>query len=452
VVAAAAISVILFRATWSSSTAAIAGAGKDPFLYTWFLEWTPFAITHGHNPLVSDYMAYPHQINLMWNTSMEFLGVLLWPITASAGPLAAYNLAMIAAPVVTGAVAFLALRRHVSATGAVVGAVFYAFSPELVARENQHLVLALAFFPPLAWLLLEVIFTASRISSRLLAGLGLGLASFVELMIEPEMLIIAGIGIGVGAVYVVLLNYGALFSRLAWSLASLAISLGVFLGLGSVPLWIMISGPGRPTLPVRPPNVYVQDLAGLIIPGPSQALTVPISRIYFKFTAPAVESAGYFGPALIVALILVGIFGWRFMRVRWACLMTITMAVLALGPQIHWEGRLTGITLPWAFLQRLPFLDSLLPNRLMITCFLPVALLLAFAVDSLRTAPRRWIGLAGGLGLMVVAITLLPAPYTAQSVYGPGFFRVGRCQSDCLGKPYLDTSHVASGVRDDLAG
>jgi hypothetical protein len=431
------ISVFLFRSTWWAQTPVLAGTGKDPVLYAWYLVWTPFALTHGQNPLFSNYMVYPHQLNLMWNTSMELLAVLVWPVTATLGPLVSYNLLMTAAPVATGSVSFLALRRHVSTVGAVVGAVFYAFSPEMVAREGAHLVLAVAFCPPLAWLLLESIVTSPRLRTRLLAALGLGVATFAELMIEPEMLVIAAIGVGLGALYVAVLNRNALLNRVSWSAVSLATALVTFLILGGIPLAIMLFGPGRLSGPAQPPDVYVEDLAALLIPGGSQAIQVSWSNLYLLFSGATVETSGYFGPLLIAALAIIAVTGWRFLRVRWATLMTLTLVLLALGPQVHFKGRLTGIPLPWAVLQHVPFLESLLPNRLMIVAFLPVALLLAVAVDSLRSIQSRWVAVVSGVGLIVVAVTLLPAPFKAQPVYGPKFFTSAAVNEIPAGSPTL---------------
>jgi hypothetical protein len=417
-----AISVYLFQATWWAKTPVLSGTGKDPVLYTWYLVWTPFALTHGYNPLFSNYMLYPHQMNMMWNTSMELIAVIFWPVTAFFGPVGSYNILMTLAPVATGGVTFLALRRHVSAFAAVVGAVFYAFCPELVARENTHVVLAIAFYPPLAWLLLESIVTSPRFRTRALAGFGLGLATFAELMIEPEMLVLTAVGIGLGCVIVAVLNRDALLFRLPWSVCSLAIALVTFLILGAIPLGAMLFGPGRLSGPAQPPDIYVEDVAALLVPGGRQAVQVPWSNMYLLFSGATVETSGYFGPFLLAALIVITVIGWRSLRVRWAAFMTVTLVVLALGPQAHFKGKLTGIPLPWALLQHLPFFDSLLPNRLMIVAFLPVALLLAISVDSLRAIKPPWLALTGALGLFAVGISLLPAPFQAQAVYGPKFF------------------------------
>jgi hypothetical protein len=50
-----------------------------PF-YLWVLRWLPFAVSHGHNPLVTDYLNAPEGVNLMWNTSLVLPALLLAPM------------------------------------------------------------------------------------------------------------------------------------------------------------------------------------------------------------------------------------------------------------------------------------------------------------------------------------------------------------------------------------
>ena len=63
------------------------GYGLDPVQFIWFLNWWPWAITHGLNPFISYYVWYPHGFNMTWATSMPVAALLMWPLTwlASAG-------------------------------------------------------------------------------------------------------------------------------------------------------------------------------------------------------------------------------------------------------------------------------------------------------------------------------------------------------------------------------
>jgi len=38
------------------------GEGSNPFAYIWFLNWWPWALTHGLNPMISHYVWYPGRV------------------------------------------------------------------------------------------------------------------------------------------------------------------------------------------------------------------------------------------------------------------------------------------------------------------------------------------------------------------------------------------------------
>ncbi len=81
------LSVGMWWHVWSDhpTSTSICGCG-DTSLFTWFIEWPAYAISHGLNPLYSNAMGYPHGINLLANTGMLAVGVTLLPITWVFGP------------------------------------------------------------------------------------------------------------------------------------------------------------------------------------------------------------------------------------------------------------------------------------------------------------------------------------------------------------------------------
>ena len=86
------IAAALFSSTWVDPAGSLIGTPKDPKLFVWYLGWLPHELAQGHNPLFTDHLSYPAGVNLMWNTSMIFPSLLLWPVTAAFGPVVAYNL------------------------------------------------------------------------------------------------------------------------------------------------------------------------------------------------------------------------------------------------------------------------------------------------------------------------------------------------------------------------
>ena len=85
------LALALFSSTWVDPVGSWIGSPKDPKLFIWYLGWMPHELARGHNPLFTDYLAYPDGVNLMWNTSMIFPALVLWPATAVFGPVVAYK-------------------------------------------------------------------------------------------------------------------------------------------------------------------------------------------------------------------------------------------------------------------------------------------------------------------------------------------------------------------------
>src|SRR2546423_15609587 len=85
------LAVAAFSATWAHPAGRWVGNDFDPALFIWHLRWLPFALAHGQNPLISNYLDYPSGFNLMWNTSILLPAFLLSPVTLLLGMIVAYN-------------------------------------------------------------------------------------------------------------------------------------------------------------------------------------------------------------------------------------------------------------------------------------------------------------------------------------------------------------------------
>jgi hypothetical protein len=85
--------------------------GADASIPIWGLEWFPYAIAHGLNPFYSHLIYVPDGFDVALATVMPGAALLLAPVTFTAGPLAAYNLAVILSPALAAFFAFLLCRR-----------------------------------------------------------------------------------------------------------------------------------------------------------------------------------------------------------------------------------------------------------------------------------------------------------------------------------------------------
>ena len=114
------LAFLLFWQVWSSPGRRSLGSSSDPEQMMWFLGWARFALSHHDNPLFSDFLDYPHGVNLMWNASTLLPGALLSPVTAWQGPVVAYNLLLTLSLPLSAWCAYLALGRWMQDRGAAV--------------------------------------------------------------------------------------------------------------------------------------------------------------------------------------------------------------------------------------------------------------------------------------------------------------------------------------------
>ncbi len=65
------------------STVTTCGCG-DAARFLWYFRWPAVALTHGHDVLYSTYLFHPGGINLLDDTSVVALAVVLAPVTWAA--------------------------------------------------------------------------------------------------------------------------------------------------------------------------------------------------------------------------------------------------------------------------------------------------------------------------------------------------------------------------------
>jgi hypothetical protein len=424
---------LLFHNVWSKPASQLNGGAGDSILFTWFLRWTPFALSHGHNPIVSHYINYPDGVNLTWNTWVPAPAVLLWPVTAAVGPVVAYNLFVTLALALSGLCAFLALRRFTSSTsGAFLGAVLYGFSPYMIAHSGGHPDLTFAVTPPLMVVVLDEILIRQRLAAAT-AGFLLGLLAALQFFISEEILaseVIAGV-VGL-ALLATLFRSKITRPRIAYSAKalSLAVVVAVIPTIGL--LGVQFFGPDRPHGAVQQPNVYVTDVLNFVLPIRNVQLFTPnwALKTSDHFSGNGAEQTAYLGAPLIALLLFSVVLLWRRPIVRFSFAFGIAMAILSLGSTLHVGGRVIGrIHLPSEVLAHTPLLDNVIPGRFTLYMFLFAGVLVALFVEWLSRERGRAL-VVGGIGLSGVAATLFPTiAFGAASVDSPAFFN-----PDTIGK------------------
>jgi len=399
----------------------VAGNYNDTDQMAWFFRYDATAISHFHLPaLVTTGMNAPQGVNVMWNTFMLLPGTLLAPVTLLAGPQTSLTILMTAGFAGSALAMFAVLRRWgVTTRAAGLAGALYGFSPALLHSAIGHYDLQFAVFLPLivdaAFRLLAGRTTPWR------GGIYLGLLAAAQLMINEEMLFDTAL---TGLIIALLLIRRR--SALRPAVAGMAVALGTTLALTGYPLWVQFFGPipqqGSPfTL-----DYFKNDLSGLVTPSSLMLFhTSGSAQFAASFQGALPEYLAYLGIPLIIVLLAATVCFWRLPVVRALAVAWALTEVLSLGGTLLAAGHeYSGGKLPWYWVQGLPLLASLVPDRFSIVADGAAAALLAFAVDAAvplvrnrmpaLAAGRRPVALVMSVAFLAV-LPLVPKPLPATA-------------------------------------
>lgn len=384
------------------------GPGRDQAQIAWCLDWVARALRYGGNPFFSDAAYVPHGYPLAWAPSLTGPGMLLSPLTLSAGPIVTFNLLAITAPGVAAWTAYLLCRTAVPSDSpwpALAGGLLFGFGSYETVESDGHLNLALIGLVPLIPLLaiLRSRERLSRLGYVLLLGAVLGL----QIYTSTEILATSAL-FGVLALLVWLaLDRNAHAARLALE-SCMAVVVAALLGL---PLLIELASAHFPLEPIVGSGVGI-DFANVLTP--TRATLLPDVGSLFINTAHRgalavnpTESVGFIGVPL---LLLLGLYFWQARRTLAARLLLIIAAaalIFALGEHLLFAGHVTTVPLPWLVVSRLPVYGKVIAARMMLFFWLAAAVAVAFWMAK----PSKWRVALYAL----VLVTLLPATLTHRS-------------------------------------
>src|ERR1700704_3524566 len=260
------LAVALFSSTWVDPAGSWIGSPKDPRLFIWYLGWIPHELGEGSNPLFTDYLSYPPGVNLLWNTSMIFPALVLWPVNSLFGPVVAYNVPTTAGIALSAWFGFLAARRFIDRPSmCVLAGLVYGFSPALIAQAMGHPHVMVSLFPPIALILGDEILVRRRMNPAL-AGALAGVAAALPLLTGEELLagtlVIAVVGVALLAV----LHRDQVSASAPYVAKATAAAVIAFAVLAAYPLGFQFFGPQKVSGSVQQPDVYVSDLLAFFVP------------------------------------------------------------------------------------------------------------------------------------------------------------------------------------------
>jgi hypothetical protein len=403
---------------WADPAArAQVGDVQDVNLFAWFMRYEAAAVAHGRLPaLATAALNPPHGVSLMWNTSLLLPGVLLAPVTLLAGAQVTLTLVLTLGFAGSAASLFLALRRWgASMTAAAIGGAVYGFSPALLNSGIGHYHLQFAVLPPLIIDALLRIVTGRGRAVR--SGAWLGLLAAAQLFTGEELFSDTSL-VSLVLVLILVTNQPRGVSVKARHAAiGIATGAAVMLVICGHALWAQFHGPLAEHYEPRfthytsylsaHPSVFVTPPADLLFHTSASAAAAA------RYPAHMTEYLAYLGWPLLVVVVAAAIRYWRHLPVR---VMAITFAVLELI-SLGDNYRVVGPFLPWHWLQGLPVLSELIPDRLAIFADGAAAAVLAFSLDEARQAARS-AGRARHLPTAVAvlaAMPLIPLPYAVAA-------------------------------------
>jgi hypothetical protein len=416
----------------------------DSSLFTWFIDWPAYAIRHGLNPLYSTAMFHPTGVNLLSNTAVVAIGVVLAPVTWVFGPVASLNIALTLSPALSALAMYVLLRRWVSwAPAAFVGGLFYGFSPFiLVSLTDAHLMLGMAPIPPLIVACLDELLVRQR-RRAWVTGVVLGLLVTVQFFIGTEVLVLTALTAGIGVLLVVLWNLAHLevlrrrTRHAVEALAAAAVTAGVLL---AYPIWFVLDGPAHLAGPIWGFS-YISyggtSHRDYLLPSPASTLATSLGHQFGGYQAPTL-SPQYFGLGL-VAVLVVGLVVWR-RDVRLWLFAAVAAASILLSSGLSYNS-----WTPWRLFEWLPQMDNIIPSRFLLITYVCAAVMLGLVVDHtyalvgdrVRRRPGREGARAGAgpwaavVAAVVALIAVVPVawywagglPLTVQPVVLPTWFR-----------------------------
>jgi hypothetical protein len=403
-----------------------AGDTQDVNLFAWFLRYSATAVSHGRLPaLFTTALDAPRGVNMMWNTAFLLPGVLLTPVTLLAGPQVSLTIVLTVSIAGSATSLYCVLRRWgASVTGAALGGAVYGFSPAMLNSGTGHYQLVFAVLPPL--IIDAVLRIVTGRGKPVTTGALLGLLTAAQLLTGEEMLIYTAVASAVAVAVIALSRPRATAGRARDAVLGAATGIVVALAVCGYPLWVQLRGPLREHATLYGSwsgnlAYYVDPSGSLLFHSRSSAALVA------RYILGLPEELAYLGWPLIIVLIVAAIMFWRHLPVRVAAVVCAVLELCNLGggPVTIGGLRLSGSLLPYHWLQGLPTMAQVLPDRFCILGAGAAGAVLAFSLDQARRVdrarPAAWQRAAWRQGIpatiaVLAVLPLIPLPYQAARV------------------------------------
>jgi hypothetical protein len=354
--------------------------GGDVFSFIWFLNWWPFAISHGINPLLSHYVWSPIGFVMLWSTSIPSLSLLTLPITSFSGPVSSWNFLSLIAPAANATACYYLLRQFkVRTLPAYIGAYLFGFSSYVLGQLLGHINLSFVAIVPIV-----VMLALARVQNTIKRAWYVVLMSACAIFqfgisteVEATLAFFGGIAF---ITFYVFYHDQYDFKGLALDTFYAALASTVIL---SPALYSLYTGASQVPKIINDPSTYSTDLLNYFIPTPITRLGRSVfGEISARYTGNYSESGAYIGlPLILIAshsLI-------ENKNKKWAPPLFIILAssiIFGFGPFLWINGHKTDLVMPWHFIALAPIIRHALPVRFALYTSLIIAILVVFWLNN----------------------------------------------------------------------
>jgi dolichyl-phosphate-mannose-protein mannosyltransferase len=167
---------------------------SDPYFSIWRLGWVAHAIVTNPRDLFQGNIFYPAPATLGYSDAMLLPGTITAPLFwAEINPVVIYNVAFLAAIVLSGWTAFrLARSLTGNVTASIVAGIIFAFTPYRFCHY-MHLELQIVFWMPVALLLVHRVVEHGRFRDGVLLGLTMAAQLFSSIYMGVFSLVYLGV-------------------------------------------------------------------------------------------------------------------------------------------------------------------------------------------------------------------------------------------------------------------
>lgn len=416
--------VFSFPLALHMSDAVVLSRGGDAWLHLWDLWWVDKALVELHrNPYHTTYLLYPTGLNLYYH-SLDLVNAIIGiPLQRLFGLTPAFNLLVVANLTLDGLAAYwLCLDRSRSIPASLVGGALFASAPLLGSSldAGQLDELTVWWVPLYILALLRALESPGPVwragggrRATLAAGVCLVGAALATWYFTAGLVIFTVVF--VPAFLLANAAKGAAARKWTAAISKVALVAGLFVIVLSPLLYAMVR----------------ERLSGATYMLPSAFTTQFNSADLLALFLPTFLSTDLNGHGSIVALgylaLILSAIGIRAKwRMAWpVALALLVLVILAMGPVLQVNGQVTGVPLPYALLNNVPFIGaSRQPLRFLATAAACLSLLSSFGVawldERIRGVNARTAATAGLLLLAALGLFVLPRQLTVTDS-GPAF-------------------------------